>query len=81
MPLRKAWSDLTRATVASAPDRYGVIEFGTEGEIETVEAGMIRDVLKETLTYGDHEQVRWETAQHRDHAERLAREHRDRLSS
>ncbi len=81
MPLRKAWSALTRSTIGSAPDRYGVIEFGTDGEVETIEAGMIRDVLKEALTYGDHEQVRWETAEHRDHAERLAREHRDRLSS
>ncbi|RNJ26402.1 DUF7508 domain-containing protein [Halosegnis longus] len=80
MPLPTAWSDLTRATIGSAPDRYGVIEFGTDGEIEAIEAGMIRDVLKEALTYGDHEQVRWKAAEHREHAERLASEHRDRLS-
>ncbi|MDZ7745985.1 MAG: hypothetical protein U5K28_05535 [Halobacteriales archaeon] len=79
MPLRTGWSELTRATIGSAPDRYGVIEFGTDGDIDAIESGMIRDVLKEALTYESYEQVRWKTAAHRDHAERLAREHRDRL--
>jgi hypothetical protein len=78
MPLSKRWRPLERATVGTAPDRYGVVEFGTDGKVETVEAGVVRDVLKEALSYGGHEQVRWETAQHREHAERLAAEHRDR---
>ncbi|MFC7177633.1 DUF7508 domain-containing protein [Halosegnis marinus] len=78
MPLRTGWKPLERATVGTAPDRYGVVEFGTDGTVEAVEAGVVRDVLKEALAYGSHEQVRWKAAEHRDHAERLAAEHRDR---
>lgn len=78
MPLAKPWRPLERATVGAAPDRYGVVEFGTDGTVEAIESGVVRDVLKEALSYGSHEQVRWETAQHREHAERLAAEHRDR---
>lgn len=79
MPLRKRWRSLERSTVGAAPDRYGVVEFGTDGDVHAIEVGVIRDVLKEALAYGDHEQVRWEATQGRDHAERLATEHRDRL--
>lgn len=79
MPLQKRWRSLERSTVGTAPERYGVVEFGTDGAVRAIEVGVIRDVLKETLAYGDHEQVRWEATQGRDHAERLAAEHRDRL--
>lgn len=79
MPLQKRWRPLERSTVGAAPNRYGVVEFGTGGDATTVEVGVIRDVLKEALAYADHEQVRWEATQGRDHAERLAAEHRDRL--
>lgn len=79
MPLRKGWEPLERATVGKAPDRYGVVEFGSGGSVESIETGVVRDVLKEALSYGSYEQVRWEAAQSRDHAERLAAEHRDRL--
>lgn len=79
MPLEKHWRSLERSTVGAAPDRYGVVEFGTHGNVSSVEVGVVRDVLKEALAYGDHEQVRWEATQGRDHAERLAAEHRDRL--
>lgn len=78
MPLSKRWQPLERATVGAAPERYGVVELGSDGAVEAVKAGVIRDVLKEALAYGTHEQVRWEPAQHREHAERLAAEHRDR---
>lgn len=79
MPLRKGWEPLERATVGKAPDRYGVVEFGTDGTVESVESGVVRDVLKEALAYGSYEQVRWTAAEHREHADRLAAEHRDRL--
>ena len=79
MPLREPWADLTRSTIGSAPDRYGVVEFSTDGEIEAIESGVVRDVLKEALAYEGYDEVRWTVADHRDHADRLAREHRDRL--
>ncbi|WP_255149318.1 DUF7508 domain-containing protein [Halorarius halobius] len=79
MPLSKRWRALDRSAVDAAPNRYGVVEFGADGTVRAVEAGMVRDVLKEAVAYGDHEQVRWETAQDREHATRLAAEHRDRL--
>ena len=78
MPLSKRWRDLDRDAVGRAPNRYGIVEFGVDGEVTAIEAGVVRDVLKEAVAYGAHEQVRWETAEHRDHAERLAAEHRDR---
>ncbi|MFB6118571.1 hypothetical protein [Halosegnis sp.] len=78
MPLQTHWRDLDRATVGQAPDAYGVVEFGTDGTIERIEAGVVRDLLKEALSYDDHEQVRWERAQHREHAAELAAEHRAR---
>lgn len=80
MPLQKRWESLDRRTVGTAPNRYGVVEFGTDdGTAVAVEAGVLRDVLKEAVAYGDYAKVRWQAAQDRDHAERLAAEHRDRL--
>ncbi|MFA1611081.1 DUF7508 domain-containing protein [Halobellus rubicundus] len=72
MALRKAWNSLDRSTVGSAPDAYGLVEFGdAEGNVVRAEAGFLPDLLREELAYGDAEQVRWERAQSKDHAERL----------
>lgn len=76
MSLKKRWRDLDRETVRSAPDRPAFYELG-DGDGNTVDrgAGVLRDELKEALTYGDARKVRWETAQSFDHAERLLAEH------
>ena len=80
MPLKKAWEPLERATVGKAPDRYGVYELGDgDGTVLSVDHGPLRDSLKEALAYGDGEQVRWQTTQNREQAERLVEEHRGRL--
>ena len=80
MPLAKHWEPLERATVGRVPDRYGVYELGDDdGTVLAVEAGVLRDELKEALAYGDGSKVRWETTQNRQEAERLLAEHRDRL--
>lgn len=80
MPLKKAWKPLERATVGGAPDRYGVYELGDgDGTVIAVDHGPLRDSLKEALAYGDGQQVRWETTQNREQAERLVDEHRSRL--
>jgi hypothetical protein len=80
MPLSKAWKPLDRSTVGSVPDRYGVYELGDgAGNVLAVEAGPLRDELKEAIAYGDGDQVRWTTTQNRSEAERLLAEHRDRL--
>ncbi|WP_435185144.1 DUF7508 domain-containing protein [Halobellus sp. EA9] len=72
MALRKAWNSLDRSTVGSVPDAYGLVEFGDgEGTVVRAEAGFLPDLLREELAYGDAEQVRWERAQSKDHAERL----------
>jgi hypothetical protein len=77
MALRKQWRDLDRATVGRAPARYGVYELGDgEGNVVGVDWGVLRDELKEALAYGDGEQVRWTVAEHREHAENLAEQHR-----
>ena len=77
MPLRKHWQTLDRSTVASAPERYGVYELGDEdGNILAVEWGVLRDELKEVLAYRDASQVRWDVAEHREHAKELAERHR-----
>ena len=78
MPLSKRWRDLDRDAVGATPTRYGVVEFGTDGEVESIEVGVVRDTVKDAVAYGDHGQVRWQAAQNRDHAERLAADHRDR---
>ena len=75
MSLRRAWRELDRATVGSAPDRYGVYELGdADGESTDYAVGILRDELKEELAYGDAAKVRWTVAESRDHAERLADE-------
>ena len=72
MSLRKRWQSLTRATVGSAPEAYGLVEFGDgNGDVLRAEAGFLPDALREELAYGDAETVRWKRAQSRDHAERL----------
>jgi hypothetical protein len=78
MPLQKSWRDLDRATVGRAPERYGVYELGSDGEVTEVGAGVLRDELKSALAYGDADQVRWEATPSRERAEELAREHRER---
>ncbi|MFQ3319254.1 MAG: hypothetical protein ACI8UR_000802 [Natronomonas sp.] len=81
MPLRKAWEPLERSTVGKVPDRYGIYELGdSEGNVIGIDHGPLRDHIKEALAYGDGEQVRWKTAQNREHAEQLATEHRERLA-
>ena len=80
MPLRKPWRPLERSTLGSVPDSYGVYELGDgDGNVLAVEAGALRDELKEALAYGDGSQIRWEAAQNRAAAERLLEEHRERL--
>ncbi|GAA0198740.1 hypothetical protein ACFFQF_15455 [Haladaptatus pallidirubidus] len=78
MPLKKRWRSLDRAAVGSAPERWGMYELGSDGEIETIDSGVLRDELKTELAYSGAEQVRWEACQSREHAERLADEHRER---
>jgi hypothetical protein len=80
MPLKKAWEPLERATIGTVPDSYGVYELGDgDGTVTAVEAGVLRDALKEVLAYRDAEQVRWKTTHTRQQAEELAAEHRSRL--
>lgn len=77
MSLRKPWQDLDRTVVRNAPDRYGVYELGDEsGDSLRIDAGVLRDELKEALAYGDATQVRWTAATSKEHAERLLEEHR-----
>lgn len=72
MALRKRWKPLERRTVGSAPDAYGVVEFGDDGgDVLRAAAGFLPDELREELSYGEASQVRWKRAQSRDHAERL----------
>jgi len=81
MPLSKRWEPLDRSTVGGLPDRYGVYELGDgEGDIIAVEAGPLRDELREALAYRDAPEVRWQVANNREHAERLLEEHRERLA-
>ena len=75
MSLRKQWQPLTRSTVGSAPDAYGLIEFGDDdGTVLRATAGFLPDELREELGYGDADKVRWERAQSREHAEQLLEE-------
>ena len=77
MSLRKPWKPLTKETVRSVPDRYGLYELGDdEGNSLGVDAGPLRDDLKEALAYGDGSQVRWQVAQSRDHAASMLDDHR-----
>ncbi|QAU13891.1 hypothetical protein EKH57_14830 [Halorubrum sp. BOL3-1] len=76
MSLAKAWRDLDRSTVASAPNRYAPYELGdADGDTVEFETGILRDELKEALAYGDAAKVRWELAESADHAERLLADH------
>jgi hypothetical protein len=80
VPLSKRWEPLERATLGTVPDRYGVYELGDdEGTVLSVEAGPLRDELKEALAYRDAPKVRWQVANNRAHAETLLAEHRERL--
>ena len=80
MPLAKPWEPLERSTVGRVPDSYGLYELGDDdGTVLAVEAGVLRDELKEALAYGDGSKVRWKATQNRQEAERLLAEHRDRL--
>lgn len=77
MSLKKPWKPLDRRTVASAPDRYGVYELGTDnGESIGVSTGVLADDLREAFAYGDARKVRWIVANSKEHAERLLEEHR-----
>ncbi|WP_136589014.1 DUF7508 domain-containing protein [Salinigranum halophilum] len=77
MSLRKPWKPLTTETLRSVPDRYGVYELGDEeGASLGVDAGPLQDDLKEALAYGDGEQVRWQVATSREHAESMLESHR-----
>ncbi|USZ68208.1 hypothetical protein NGM10_00345 [Halorussus salilacus] len=79
MSLPKRWQSLSRGTVGSAPERYGVYELGdADGEILEVGWGVLRDELKDALAYGTGEQVRWEACQTKAEARELAAEHRER---
>ncbi|MDQ2053673.1 hypothetical protein [Halobellus sp. H-GB7] len=72
MALRKRWQPLTRETVGSVPNAYGLVEFGDEdGDVVEAVAGFLPDELREELAYGDAAQVRWQRAQSLDHAEKL----------
>lgn len=80
MPLSKAWEPLERRTIGTVPDRYGIYELGdADGTVLAVEAGPLRDELKEVLAYQDAPKVRWQVAQNPDHAGKLLAEHRERL--
>lgn len=80
VPLQKPWRDLTRETVASAPDRPGVYELGDDdGTILAVDHGALRDELKTALAYGDGTRVRWTETHTLERASDLAADHRDRL--
>jgi hypothetical protein len=77
MSLRKPWQPLSRETLREVPDRYGVYELGDEeGASLGVEAGPLRDDLKEALSYGDAARVRWRVATSREHAESMLSDHR-----
>ena len=79
MSLPKRWQPLTRETIGTAPNRYGVYELGDgDGEIVEVGHGVLRDELKSALAYGDAEQVRWEDCQTESEAAELAAQHRER---
>jgi hypothetical protein len=79
MPLPKRWESLTRKTVGSAPERYGVYELADgDGEIVEIGWGVLHDELKDALAYVTGEQVRWEDCQTKAEAKDLAAEHRER---
>jgi len=53
MSLRKQWRALNRSTVGGAPEAYGLYELGdSDGTSLGVGIGVLRDELKEALSYG-----------------------------
>ncbi len=78
MPLAKRWQELNRGRVANTPERWAMYELGSDGKIQEIGVGVLRDELKTALTYSDATQVRWETCQSREQAEEMAAEHRER---
>jgi hypothetical protein len=75
MGIPVAWRELDRDAVRETPDGYGVYEFADGSGSRGVETGVVRDAVKEELSYGDAERVRWRSATSREHAERLAEEY------
>jgi hypothetical protein len=71
-----AWRDLTRETLRETPDGVGVYEFADAGGSRGVEVGVVRDAVKEELSYGDAERVRWRSAPTRAAAASMAEEYR-----
>jgi hypothetical protein len=77
MSLRKPWKPLSKATLREVPDRYGLYELGdADGNSLGVDAGPLRDELKEAMAYGDAAQVRWRVTTSREHAASLLDDHR-----
>lgn len=76
MGIPVAWRALDRDALRETPDGYGVYEFADADGARGVETGVVRDAVKEELSYGDAERVRWRAASSREHAERLAAEYR-----
>lgn len=81
MPLEKPWRELTRETVAQAPDAPGVYELGTDGEISTLDYGILRGELKSALLYSDATHVRWERTHTPEQAASRYETHSRRLDS
>jgi hypothetical protein len=64
-----AWRELTRETLRETPEGVGVYEFADEDGSRGVEVGVVRDAVKEELSYGDATRVRWQSAPTRAAAE------------
>jgi hypothetical protein len=71
-----AWRELTRETLRETPEGIGIYEFADAEGSCGVEVGPVRDAVKEQLSYGDVERVRWRSAPTRAAAESMAREYR-----
>ncbi len=75
MALKKPWRELTRATIASAPDAWGVYELGDDGETIEMDAGHLTTALKDALAYSDATQVRWQRTHTKAQANELLADH------
>jgi hypothetical protein len=71
-----AWRELTREALRETPNGVGVYEFGDEDSSRGVDVGVVRDAVKEELSYGDAARVRWRSAPTRAAAESMAEEYR-----
>jgi len=71
-----AWRELTHETLRETPDGVGVYEFADEQGSRGVKVGVVRDAVKEELSYGDATRVRWRSAPTRAAAESMAEEYR-----